>query len=95
MYEPMLEIVDAETRECIAIVYGPESPIQSDCCSKQPISKELRWEIWERDNFTCQECGTRKHLHIDHIVPEIRGGMTTSDNLQALCESCNLIKGSR
>lgn len=43
---------------------------------KQPknryISDELRWRIWERDNFTCQHCGTRRHLAVDHILPVAR-----------------------
>ena len=34
-------------------------------------------------------------MHGDHIVPWSRGGTTTSDNLQALCGSCNLRKGSQ
>lgn len=34
-------------------------------------------------------------MHGDHIVPWSRGGTTTSGNLQALCGSCNLRKGSQ
>ena len=33
-------------------------------------------------------------MHGDHIVPWSLGGLTTADNLQALCGSCNLRKGS-
>jgi hypothetical protein len=32
-------------------------------------------------------------MHIDHIVPEVRGGLTTLNNLQVLCRACNLAKG--
>ena len=34
--------------------------------------KEPRWAVWERDDFTCQSCGARRNLSIDHIVPEHR-----------------------
>lgn len=59
------------------------------------IPVALRWEVWERDNFTCQHCGTRRFLSIDHIAPVSRGGPTTSDNLQTLCTRCNSQKGAR
>ena len=62
---------------------------------KTPIPQNLRWIIWERDNFTCQECGTRKLLSIDHIVPESQGGLMIFENLQTLCIRCNSSKGAR
>ena len=62
---------------------------------KQLIPNELRWEIWDRDNFTCAVCGSRRNLTIDHIVPERRGGTLNPSNLQTLCKSCNSRKGNR
>ena len=62
---------------------------------KETIPSELRWEIWERDNFTCQHCGKRKNLSIDHITPESKGGTLDKKNLQTLCKSCNSKKGDR
>jgi DNA-binding transcriptional ArsR family regulator len=62
---------------------------------KQPISSKLRWEVWERDNFTCRMCGARTHLSVDHIHPESAGGATELINLQTLCRSCNGKKGTR
>ncbi len=61
--------------------------------AKPTISKELRWEVWLRDNFTCRKCGARKYLSVDHIVPESEGGKTELANLQTLCEKCNSVKG--
>lgn len=55
----------------------------------------LRWEVWERDNFTCQYCGSRQFLVCDHIYPVSRGGHTEADNLQTLCRTCNSKKGHR
>ncbi len=31
-----------------------------------------RQNIFKRDNFECQYCGTRRELTIDHVVPEQR-----------------------
>lgn len=62
---------------------------------KQPIPPAIRWQVWERDNFTCKQCGSRTHLHVDHIKPESKGGLTTEDNLQTLCRSCNVKKGAK
>jgi hypothetical protein len=60
---------------------------------KEPIPPEIRWQVWERDNFTCQHCGSRRDLTVDHIFPERLGGTITSTNLQTLCRKCNSRKG--
>lgn len=62
---------------------------------KAAIPDALRWEVWERDNFTCQHCGSRKYLSVDHIIPESRGGTLEIENLQTLCRKCNSSKGAR
>lgn len=62
---------------------------------KKPIPEELRWQVFERDCFTCRTCGSRSRLRADHVIPEIKGGKATLDNLQTLCVSCNSRKGSR
>lgn len=60
---------------------------------KLNVPEALKWQVFERDNFTCQECGTRLRLTVDHIHPELLGGEATLDNLQTLCKSCNSRKG--
>jgi hypothetical protein len=62
---------------------------------KKKIPSRVRWLVWERDNFTCMHCGSRRYLTVDHIVPEARGGTLAMDNLQTLCKSCNSKKGTR
>ena len=62
---------------------------------KEPIAPEVRWAVWERDNFTCQYCGVRRDLSVDHIVPESKGGGIEMANLQTLCSKCNSRKGDK
>lgn len=61
---------------------------------KLPIPEALRWDIWERDNFTCHHCGARRYLAVDHILPESKGGTLDPSNLQTLCRTCNSRKGT-
>lgn len=62
---------------------------------KRPIPSELRWEVFERDDFTCQECRSRRLLEAHHVIPESMGGPTTIENLLTLCKPCNGRKGNR
>jgi 5-methylcytosine-specific restriction endonuclease McrA len=57
-----------------------------------------RFNIYARDENTCQYCGTRFHraeLNLDHVVPRSRGGSTSWENVVCSCVACNLRKGGR
>lgn len=58
------------------------------------VSNELRQEIFERDGYTCVNCGSteKESLEIDHIQPISKGGKTEPSNLQTLCRNCNIRK---
>ena len=63
---------------------------------RKPISKKMRFEIFKRDNFTCQYCGEsapKVILELDHIVPVCKGGKNELTNLVTSCMSCNRGKG--
>jgi len=62
---------------------------------RETIPAALRDHIWARDGGACVACGGRQQLHIDHIVPVAKGGVTDASNLQLLCAVCNLRKGAR
>ena len=59
---------------------------------KHQISKKLRFEILERDNFTCVLCGAKTLLQIDHKIARMNGGEDTLENLRTLCIDCNIGK---
>jgi hypothetical protein len=64
------------------------------------INLRLRWTILQRDNFSCRKCGRSPAkdqsviLHVDHIIPWSKDGETVIENLETLCEKCNLGKSN-
>ena len=62
----------------------------------RPRVKLSRKEIFRRDGYTCQYCGTRMGvLTIDHVIPKRLGGPHSWENLVTACASCNHKKGGR
>lgn len=51
--------------------------------------------VGRRDGFKCAACASVDDLHLDHVEPVGLGGRTHPDNLQLLCQPCNLRKGER
>ncbi len=55
-----------------------------------------RRNILKRDNFRCQYCGTTKGpFTVDHIIPKVKGGGESWENLVCACVRCNNRKGDR
>ncbi len=52
-----------------------------------------RFNLFLRDNFECQYCGSNSELTFDHLLPRSRGGRTTWKNIITACSTCNLRKG--
>jgi 5-methylcytosine-specific restriction endonuclease McrA len=63
--------------------------------AREPIPDEVRWRVYDRDGWACQQCGAGQPLSLDHIWPWSLGGADTEDNLQTLCIPCNSRKGAR
>ncbi|MET0821119.1 MAG: HNH endonuclease signature motif containing protein [Aeromicrobium sp.] len=40
-------------------------------------------------------CGQNPAEHVDHVIPRVRGGDLTPENLTGACAWCNLSKGAR
>ena len=62
------------------------------------ISEKVRLRVLKRDNYRCKKCGRSPathrgiFLHIDHKKPFSKDGDNSLDNLQTLCNKCNLGK---
>ena len=62
---------------------------------KRPFAprKLSKKEIFLRDKYTCQYCGTKsQQLTLDHVVPRRQKGAHTWENVVAACSKCNLRK---
>lgn len=65
---------------------------------RKNISKKTRFEVFKRDQFTCQYCGNTPPavvLEVDHIDAVSNGGDNDIDNLITSCFDCNRGKGAR
>jgi len=62
------------------------------------INWRLRAKVLMRDCARCRLCGATPQddarLHVDHVDPWDNGGETVLDNLQILCERCNIGKSN-
>jgi 5-methylcytosine-specific restriction endonuclease McrA len=55
--------------------------------------KITRRAVFARDNWTCQYCGAKQHLTVDHVIPRSKGGSSDWTNIVASCAPCNRRKG--
>ena len=63
---------------------------------KERIPKNLRRMVIDRDGRRCVYCDedlTDAEIHLDHVIPESKGGPTNLANLQVTCRKCNTSKG--
>lgn len=81
--------------EAVFIEHCEYSWYQEIKVKRKVISEELRNEVFKRDGNVCRWCGATEDLVIDHAFPFSRGGKTEIENLQTLCRSCNIKKGSK
>ena len=54
-----------------------------------------RFNVFLRDRFACQYCGSNEDLTFDHLLPRSRGGHTTWSNVVTACANCNLRKSNK
>lgn len=83
------------------VVTAGETDIQiPELDSYTYVRAGLWWEVLARDKWTCCSCGRSTQrdgivLHVDHILPRSKGGTDEIDNLQTLCDKCNIGKSNR
>jgi hypothetical protein len=87
---------DQPTAEPKAASQKPRA--EAEC---REIRPGLRFRVFLRDRFRCVACGRSPathlnvELHADHRQAVANGGKTTLENLQTLCQDCNLGKGRK
>jgi 5-methylcytosine-specific restriction endonuclease McrA len=86
---------DAEVRSPSVRFRIPSVVVLKDFVRPAKVTAFTRFNLFLRDEFTCQYCGAKDHLTFDHVVPRSRGGRTTWENVVASCGPCNLRKGSK
>lgn len=64
------------------------------------VSASIRRLVTQRAGNRCEYCrlsqaGQEALFHVDHILPEMDGGLTVLENLALACVSCSLRKGAR
>ncbi len=63
--------------------------------SQRQIDTVIQWNVFRRDNYTCQYCGRNDvPLTIDHVIRWENMGQTHEDNLISACGKCNKTRGN-
>lgn len=86
---------DATVRSQRAEIRIPSVVVLKDYIKPQKRVAFTRFNLFLRDEFRCQYCGSPHDLTFDHVVPRSKGGTTCWENVVAACSPCNLRKGSR
>jgi hypothetical protein len=63
---------------------------------RKKITKKLREDLIKEAEFQCFYCKNKydkSNLHIDHIIPISKGGLSNLENLVVACKKCNILKG--
>jgi 5-methylcytosine-specific restriction endonuclease McrA len=87
-----------ECREFSILTRTTASKNRGDRREARNISPKQRWEIFERDKYTCKYCGRKPPevaLTVDHFVPVDADGTKEPDNLVTACQDCNAGKSNR
>lgn len=56
---------------------------------------DMRKALRKAGHTNCARCKFRylaSALDVDHVIPLYKGGTDTADNVQALCQTCHVIK---
>ncbi|MCB1591484.1 MAG: HNH endonuclease [Alphaproteobacteria bacterium] len=108
---PWQEAIKAVFRESVLVISEYDRVVRSPGMSMKlpsvvalreyvPMARTpafTRFNVFLRDQWTCQYCGDRFRTHeltFDHVIPRSRGGRTTWENIVAACRVCNTKKGN-
>lgn len=57
--------------------------------TKSKSTSDVYTACFERDDYTCQDCGTTNNLEVHHILPISQGGKNELSNLRLVCKDCH------
>lgn len=66
--------------------------------NRKNVVRFNRNNIFLRDQYTCQYCSQKPPIHqltMDHVIPIVKGGKKSWENITTACRACNLKKGGR
>lgn len=63
--------------------------------AQRNAKKAVRRAVFSIHGDQCLSCGATEHICIDHVIPLVKGGENTIENMQPLCRSCNSSKGTK
>ena len=86
---------DEEVRSQRQAFRIPSVVVLKDYVKPQKRVAFTRFNLFLRDGFECQYCGSKGDLTFDHVVPRSRGGVTSWENVVAACSPCNLRKANK
>ena len=78
-----------EMHEGTLLRQEPEKTVTAD------NTKDALYGIQRGSCNMCKQHFEYRQMHVDHIMPEAKGGVDDDTNLQLLCGSCNTIKGTK
>ncbi len=86
---------DQEVRSPTMTLKIPSVVVLKDFVQPRKRVAFTRFNLFLRDEFRCQYCGSKDNLTFDHVIPRADGGITSWENVVAACSPCNLKKGSK
>lgn len=96
LYHDALNMVRFKSPACWRTITEPLVVKKDRNRSPRAVKNSLRVRVLLKGGATCRLCGARPEqgakLHVDHIIPWSKGGETVLENLQILCDKCNIGK---
>src|SRR2546426_4413038 len=101
LFAGKVEVIEEYSKEVHSVTFSIKLPsilrlLKYVKVKKNRMVKFSRANIYARDNYTCQYCGSSyrsEELTFDHVIPVSRGGTKSWENIVTACIDCNRKKG--